>query len=563
MRLNQRGMSLVEVIIAAAILGGLGVGAMKLKSNLTKTVVTAETGSDLTAIVAEIRTILSNPRSCEATLSGNDPSSTSAGSINSVVRRVLKTGLTAPINYSDENNYNDFKKYKTDDTRYGQGKVKVIEYYLSDFDSDVNSTERTTHLYIKFNRGKAAQTEEAVKRIKIYYELDGANIKTCRSLGGNEDIWSRVENNQQNIFYSGGNIGIGHDNPTTLFHIKGEAEIPLIKIEKEKDSTHYATMELKKHSDDTCSTGFKLRSNSPSDPDKKKYFSYHNGQVEIKGGYDDTGGNPCIDGVGKNVILSVFNPNTTTGSNANIGLRTASTEVGVTNTLQFSDGDTSDTDGEWDGNLSYIHGTMGDLDNDDHLLININGGTDASKSNGAQLSLREKWLRYKTYGTEPVKIHLSNKDDKDGVIRFLGDSLHFDIDGEGDGLKIVKGTGVEILKNLKVTQNIEAQEVTTPSDERFKKDIEKILNPLAILRKIDGVSYNYRKNEFPERNFSEKKQLGVIAQKVENVLPEIVSEDKEGFKKVNYQKLIPILIESIKQLEDKVKKLEGQIKKNK
>ena len=89
------------------------------------------------------------------------------------------------------------------------------------------------------------------------------------------------------------------------------------------------------------------------------------------------------------------------------------------------------------------------------------------------------------------------------------------------------------------------------------------MDPLSILGSIDGVSYNFRVNEFPDRKFSQDRQLGVIAQQVEKVLPEVVSEDKEGYKRVSYQELIPVLIESIKQLEDKVKKLEGQIKKNK
>ena len=189
---------------------------------------------------------------------------------------------------------------------------------------------------------------------------------------GDRHIWSRQENDQQNIFYSGGNVGINTDNPTTLFHIKGDEGDPLIKIEK--DSTHYTTMELKEHADASCSTGFKLRTNSHlSDPDKKKYFSYHNGQVEVVGGYPDTGANTCVEGFGKNVILSVKNPNNAPGSNANLGLRTMGQENSVT-TIQFSDGVNNDgPTNEWDGNLSYRHETMGS-DDDDHFVFNINGG---------------------------------------------------------------------------------------------------------------------------------------------------------------------------------------------
>ena len=180
MKINNNGMSLVEVIIAAALLGGLGVGAMKLKQNMTKTVATAESGSEVASITSDIRTMLSNPRNCEPPW-GKNPSSDS--SINSIVRSVLKR-LATPINYSDPTNYNNFEKYKRDGTRYGQGNIKVEEYYLNDSDGDVSAAETTTHLYIKYYRGKASQSENTTRRIKIYYELNGSgDIKTCRALG--------------------------------------------------------------------------------------------------------------------------------------------------------------------------------------------------------------------------------------------------------------------------------------------------------------------------------------------------------------------------------------------
>lgn len=500
--------------------------------------------------------------------------------------------LSGPF-YNQMDHTIQFPKYKTDGTRYGQGNIKVLEYYLDDSNSDVSAAETTTHLYIKYYRGKASQSEETTRKIKIYYELNGSSvIQTCRALGGDSHIWSRQENAQQNIFYSGGNVGINTDAPEERFHIKHDNDKSAkfkvvdtssalvledgdgigtyagkdIKLESKGSNNSnliflqgekYTKISMDNISNGACeAAGFKLSTSAATN----KYFSYHNGQVEVVGGYPGVGANTCVEGFGQNVIFSVKNPNTVDGSNANLGLRTMGIENSAT-TIQFSDGVDEAGTNEWDGSLSYIHGSMGSLDSDDHFVFNINGGIEGGKTNGAQVVFREKWLKYKTYGGGPVKIHLINKEEKHGVIRFTGDSLHFDIDGEEDTLKIMKGTGVEILKNLKVTESIEAQTVTTPSDERFKKDIEKIMDPLSILGSVDGVRYNFRVNEFPDRKFSEERQLGVIAQQVEKVLPEIVSEDKDGYKRVSYQELIPVLIESIKQLERKNRILEKSLKK--
>ena len=73
-------------------------------------------------------------------------------------------------------------------------------------------------------------------------------------------------------------------------------------------------------------------------------------------------------------------------------------------------------------------------------------------------------------------------------------------------------------------------------------------NPLENISKIRGVTYDWRKEEFPQRDFADKMQYGVIAQEVEDVLPDIVGTDSEGFKSLDYSELIPLLIESIKEL---------------
>lgn len=101
------------------------------------------------------------------------------------------------------------------------------------------------------------------------------------------------------------------------------------------------------------------------------------------------------------------------------------------------------------------------------------------------------------------------------------------------------------------------------SDERFKRNINPIENALDKLLSIDGVFYDFKTEQYPERKFSHHREMGVIAQKVETVFPEAVSEDKEGFKSVAYTMLIAPIIESLRELDLRTKKIEDLEAENK
>ncbi len=72
------------------------------------------------------------------------------------------------------------------------------------------------------------------------------------------------------------------------------------------------------------------------------------------------------------------------------------------------------------------------------------------------------------------------------------------------------------------------------------------------------MSFNW--NEISHKETG-KKDIGVIAQEIEEVLPEIVETRDNGYKAVDYPKLTALLIEAVKELSDKVKKLEDGITK--
>ena len=92
--------------------------------------------------------------------------------------------------------------------------------------------------------------------------------------------------------------------------------------------------------------------------------------------------------------------------------------------------------------------------------------------------------------------------------------------------------------------------VTAYSDERLKENIRTIENGLDKVEQLRGVTYTR----------DEKESIGVIAQEVEKILPEIVltADDEMGTKSVDYGRLTAVLIEAVKDLSAKVKELEDR-----
>ncbi|WPU64940.1 tail fiber domain-containing protein [Peredibacter starrii] len=86
---------------------------------------------------------------------------------------------------------------------------------------------------------------------------------------------------------------------------------------------------------------------------------------------------------------------------------------------------------------------------------------------------------------------------------------------------------------------------TSSSDRRLKKDIHPLENSLLKITQLQGVEYYY----IDAKKFGKQRQVGVIAQDVEKVFPEVVKTDsKTGFKSVAYDHLVAPIIEAIKEL---------------
>ena len=95
------------------------------------------------------------------------------------------------------------------------------------------------------------------------------------------------------------------------------------------------------------------------------------------------------------------------------------------------------------------------------------------------------------------------------------------------------------------------------SDKRLKTNIETIDNALDKVIQISGVKYNW--NELAEGKDITVREVGVIAQEIKEVLPEVVIERDTGYLAVRYEKLVPLLIEAVKELSGKVDELQQKL----
>jgi hypothetical protein len=110
-----------------------------------------------------------------------------------------------------------------------------------------------------------------------------------------------------------------------------------------------------------------------------------------------------------------------------------------------------------------------------------------------------------------------------------------------------------ISGSLSVTGDVVAY---STSDERLKDNIELISNPIQKVQQLRGVEFDWNDKSMFKAG---KHDYGVIAQDVQKVLPELVKESHTGYLGVDYDKIIGLLIEVVKEQEKRIKDLENKV----
>ena len=180
-----------------------------------------------------------------------------------------------------------------------------------------------------------------------------------------------------------------------------------------------------------------------------------------------------------------------------------------------------------DGNKGYF-GTGNDLQ------IYHNGSNSFIKNTTGDLVVPTQEFR------------ITNAADTENLAKFIEDGA---VELYHDNSKKLETTssGVTVTGALTATGNI-----TAFSDKTLKTDINTINDALGIVGKLRGVSYKWKENNEPS--------IGVIAQEVEQVIPEVVHTSEHNgkeVKSVDYGKMVGVLIEAIKELKAEVEELKG------
>ena len=95
------------------------------------------------------------------------------------------------------------------------------------------------------------------------------------------------------------------------------------------------------------------------------------------------------------------------------------------------------------------------------------------------------------------------------------------------------------------------------SDKRLKTNIQKIDKPLEKILKLNGVSFEWKRDI--DEKVENKTNIGVIAQEVEKVLPEIVKKRDNDYLAIKYEQLVPVLIEGIKEQQKQIDELKKKL----
>ena len=114
-------------------------------------------------------------------------------------------------------------------------------------------------------------------------------------------------------------------------------------------------------------------------------------------------------------------------------------------------------------------------------------------------------------------------------------------------------------RTIQINGSLNIADASAASDISFKRDIKPLEGSLEKVTSLKGVSFAWRTDQYPEKGFRDGRQIGLIAQDVEKVLPELVKTDKDGKKSLSYDKLTAVLVEAVKAQEARLEKQAAEI----
>jgi hypothetical protein len=154
-----------------------------------------------------------------------------------------------------------------------------------------------------------------------------------------------------------------------------------------------------------------------------------------------------------------------------------------------------------------------------------------------------------------------------GVLRFgdnTGWRLHFGRSREASGGALNRGTAGLLMTiqdngNVIVKGSVQARSFPTTSDAKYKTEITPLTNVLEKLDKLRAIAFSWDGLPESQDHREDHREIGVIAQEVEAIFPELVTTSEEGYKAVDYGRLSAVLLEAVRELKAYVKALEYKL----
>ncbi|ETN12459.1 hypothetical protein PPTG_09284 [Phytophthora nicotianae INRA-310] len=125
------------------------------------------------------------------------------------------------------------------------------------------------------------------------------------------------------------------------------------------------------------------------------------------------------------------------------------------------------------------------------------------------------------------------------------------------GALVVTG-GVGVGRDLRCAGTIYGT-VNSSSDRRLKTAIRDVESSQEIIRQLRPVTYKWRRDEIPARNFPAGEYPGFLADEVERILPDLVQEDGDGWKSLNYVGIIPHLVRAVQEMQGQLETSQSQM----
>ena len=208
------------------------------------------------------------------------------------------------------------------------------------------------------------------------------------------------------------------------------------------------------------------------------------------------------------------------------------------------------------GNINIVAGATScwALPGGNHSDVTLKGGQNLVSTDPSSIVLEGGYTIGTSCSSTPgstggnliIKSGLASGTGANGNIQLLNGNVGIGTAAPSSKLEVCGNT--RIIGTLNVSSTVTSSSgITCPSDIRYKTNITSLVNPLQKLMLVNGVNYYWKTREFPNMNFNDKPQTGFIAQDLEKIFPEMVFTDDKGYKSIDYSRLTPVLVETIKE----------------